>query len=79
MIKFAKSPHEKIAIIALKDLSSLINKQSENKERLAEAAAQSQSTTTPTPTPTPVENKNFSGISDSNYNFFLLIPYKFLH
>jgi len=75
LIKFAKSPHEKIAIIALKDLSSLINKQSENKEKFAEAAAQSQSTTTPTPTP--VENKNFSGISDSNQRFILLISYKF--
>ena len=68
LIKFAKSSHEKIAIVALKDLSSLINKQSENREKLAaEAAAQNaQSQTTPTPTPTP-ENKNFSGISDSNF------------
>jgi len=70
LIKFAKSPHEKIAIVALKDLSSLINKQSENKEKLAEVAAQNQ-TPIPTPTPTPGENKNFSGISDNAWKALL--------
>lgn len=56
LIKFAKSPHEDIAVVALKNLRSFISRQSQ-KEKSSE---ENQNTSASIG-----ESKTFSGISDS--------------
>ena len=61
LIKFAKSQHEEIAVLALKNLRSFISKQSQ-KEKNSEEVSNSQNSST-----SAIDTKTFSGISDSNH------------
>ena len=59
LIKFAKSPHEEIADLALKNLREYISRQGQ-REKNPEDASNPQN-----PSASVVDNRMFSGLSDS--------------
>lgn len=65
LIKFAKSPIEEVGIQAIKDLSFLINKNTQNKDKTPE-------TPTAHPPAAVLDGKLYCGVSDSKYYLYLL-------